>query len=422
MTDSPAGTPEETGAGIRRDPRTSTGGPPAAASSPPFTNRQAASPSPEMASSGPPPGLGYNIGRDTSSSGEDEIDLLEIWGVIWKRRRLIGYIVAAMVFLTVAVSLLMTNIYQSEAVIVPVAGKEGGAGGGAAAALAAQFGALPGIATPGATSMQEIVSLLKSNVLREKVIEQHKLLPVLFEEDWDAEKQRWKAEGGGGGFRINLNPLSWVSSLLALVRPPPPPSIAKKKPGIPDVWDGIRALDKMVTVKHDMKQGVITITGQFPDPELAAKLVEYFLTTLTDHMSAEARRVALTNQKYLESQLGGATDPFIKQKIFNLIAQQVETSMMAEVKENFAFKILDPPKAPDRKFKPKRAQMVVLSFVVALFIGGFTAFFLEYLEKHGIKVENYVTPDKLSEMPIVGKLMPGLRKWIVALPGLRKKL
>ena len=310
---------------------------------------------------------------------EDEINLLDYWRVIWKRRKLIASIVAAAVVLTVVFSLMMTNIYQSRAVIAPISAKDG-TGGGMASILAQQLGGLPGIMMPGAASASEIVNLLNSNILREKVIAQYNLLPVLFGEDWDNEKKRWKAEGGAGS-RLSLNPLAWVSRLLALVRPAPPPSIAGKKPGVPDIWDGIRALDQLLTVKHNLKENAITVAGEFKDPETAAKLVEYILTALTDHMSAEARRVADVNRKYLEGQLGATSDPFIKQKIYNLIAQQLETSMMTEVKENFAFKVLDPPKVPDRKIKPKRAQMVMLSFVVAIFIGIFVAFFLEYIDK-----------------------------------------
>nr|HPH55521.1 GNVR domain-containing protein [Smithella sp.] len=91
--------------------------------------------------------------------------------------------------------------------------------------------------------------------------------------------------------------------------------------------------------------------------------------------------VAAINKKYLEEQLVLNTDPLIDQKIYTMIAQQLETSMMAEVKENFSFKVIDPPFVPDRKIKPKRAQMVMLSFVVALFLAVFIVFFLEYLEK-----------------------------------------
>lgn len=318
---------------------------------------------------------------------EDEINLLDYARVVWQRRKLIGWIVVVAVVLTVVISLTMTNIYQARTVIAPISAKDG-AGGGMASILAQQFGGLPGIMTPGAASASEIVNLLNSNILREKVIAQYNLLPILFDEDWDDQKKRWKA--GSGDVSLNLNPLYWISRLLALARPAPPPSIAKKQPGVPDVWDGIRALEKLVSVKHNMKENAITITGDFKDPETAAKLVDYFLTALTDHMSAEARRVADVNRKYLEGQLGETSDPFIKQKIYNLIAQQLETSMMAEVKENFAFKILDPPKVPDRKIKPKRAQMVMLAFVVALFLGVFAAFFLEYLAKQNIIMENYL--------------------------------
>jgi uncharacterized protein involved in exopolysaccharide biosynthesis len=101
-------------------------------------------------------------------------------------------------------------------------------------------------------------------------------------------------------------------------------------------------------------------------------------------MSSEAKRVAAINKKYLEEQLPLNADPLIKQKIYTMIAQQVETAMMAEVKENFSFKVIDPPMVPDKKIKPKRAQMVVLSFVVSLFLAVFVVFALEYLEKNNI--------------------------------------
>ena len=69
-----------------------------------------------------------------------------------------------------------------------------------------------------------------------------------------------------------------------------------------------------------------------------------------------------------------------------MIAQQIETSMMAEVKENFAFKILDRPKVPDQKVKPKRSLMVLVSLVASFLLSLFFAVFLEYLEK--VKLKN----------------------------------
>ena len=98
-------------------------------------------------------------------------------------------------------------------------------------------------------------------------------------------------------------------------------------------------------------------------------------------MSLEAKNIANINKKYLEKQLQETKDPIVQQKIYNLIADKIETSMMAEVKEGFAFKVLDPPMAPDIKSKPKRAVMVVVAFMVSLFLGVFAVLFREYIKK-----------------------------------------
>lgn len=307
---------------------------------------------------------------------EDEINLFELWQVVWKKRKLISYIVGVVVILTVIISLFMTNIYESRAVITPVEAKNSGGGGMAAALMQQMGGGLSGlIGLPESATSSEIMLLLKSNILREKIISEYNLLPVLFSEQWDSEKKAWKK---GGGF--SLNPLTWISKLIAAVKPADK-KIIKKEPGVPDIWDGLRALDGLVKISNDKKENSIAISAEFDDPAIAASIVNYFLAALNNHMSGEAKRVAAINKKYLEEQLSQTSDPFIKQKIYNMIAQQIETSMMAEVKENFSFKIIDPPKVPDKKVKPKRAQMVLLSFVVSLFIAVFIIFFLEYLEK-----------------------------------------
>ena len=314
------------------------------------------------------------------ADNDDEINLLELWQVIWKRRKLVARIVAACVVLTVVGSLLMTNIYESKAVIMTVEAKSSG-GGGMAAALAAMGGGLGGmIGTPESASASEISMLLNSNILREKIINEYKLLPILFSDQWDEEKKTWKK----GGF--SLNPLTYVSKLITAVKPADKKAV-KKDPGVPDIYDGLRALEKIISIQNVKGKGLVSkdttinIAAQFEDPVIATNLVNYFVAALNDYMSREAKRVAAINKKYLEEQLLLNSDPLIKQKIYTMIAQQVETAMMAEVKENFSFKVIDPPMVPDQKIKPKRAQMVVLSFVVSLFLAVFVVFALEYLEK-----------------------------------------
>jgi uncharacterized protein involved in exopolysaccharide biosynthesis len=303
---------------------------------------------------------------------QDEISLVVYWRVIMKRQKMIGTFVIAAVILTIIISLCMKNIYGAKAIITPIAPKDSG-GNSIAAGIMQQVGGLSTIGLPDLSSSAEIVTLLQSNILREKVISQYNLLPILFSDQWDENTKNWKK-------RAWYNPLSLMSSLIRLIKPVNKKGIEKIE-GVPDVWDGLRKLDDMVKINNNVKDKTITIVVEFDDPVLAANIAGYYLAELNDHMSSEAKRVALTNRKYLEQQLDQTADPFIKQKIYNLIAQQIETSMMAEVKENFAFKIIDPPKAPDRKLKPKRAQMMLISLLASLLIGIAIAFFLAYWEK-----------------------------------------
>src|SRR5512142_3003444 len=90
-----------------------------------------------------------------------------------------------------------------------VTAKDSGGGGAAGlAVLAQQFGGLPGISMPGSASASEIVSLLKSNILREKIIQKYNLMPILFYKRWDAKRQIWKKVEGTDSW---LNPRYYVA-------------------------------------------------------------------------------------------------------------------------------------------------------------------------------------------------------------------
>jgi len=303
---------------------------------------------------------------------QDEVNVFLYWRMIKKWRKLIGIFVAACVLLTMIISFFLTNIYAAKAIIIPVASREMG-GSGMAATLMQQVGGLPGISLPESASETEIITLLKSITLREAIITRYNLLPVLFPEKWDNKKKTWRKSGD-----FILNPFLLTERFRTRT------SLADKsvpvhEDGVPTVWDGLRKLDKTVSVVSNRKENNISISVEAEDPVLAAQIVGYFLEALNEYMSGEAKRVATINRKYLEEQLLQTADPYIQQKIYNMIAQQIETSMMAEVKENFSFKILERPKAPDKKIWPKRSLIILISLLLSMLISGFFVAFMAYL-------------------------------------------
>jgi uncharacterized protein involved in exopolysaccharide biosynthesis len=267
----------------------------------------------------------------------DEINILVYAKTVWKHRKLIIGIVIAIVIITVIVALLETKIYEAKAVIAPAGTKTDM---GNINIVAAQFG----LATPVSANVTEIVNVLNSNILKERIINKYNLLPLL----------------------LNANAF-------------------KGKTEEQKSWAGIRALNGILKINLSTRDNAITISAQYKDPKTAANIIKYTIEELTELMSSEAKRVADTNKKYLESQIDKTLDPFIRTKIYSMVAQQIETSMMAEVKENFAFKVIDPPRAPDRAIKPKRLQMVIASFIASLFLGIVIAFLKEYIDKFRMK-------------------------------------
>jgi uncharacterized protein involved in exopolysaccharide biosynthesis len=329
-----------------------------------------------------PDNMDSQMNGNPSNGSSDEIDILAYWDIICKRKKLLFWITTVLVSCTVIGSLFLTDIYEAQAVITPVASPAAStpSSSSSLSSLASQFGGLAsmiGISLPGGSSTSEISALLNSNILREKIINRYNLLPIIFHDKWDPKKNDWE--------ELNIFKKA-VNAVVGFIRSHMPGVQKQKKDFFsnPTVWDGLREFGDdgdIITITTDATNNTITISADMDDPEVAAKVVNYFVETLTDHMSSESRRVAETNRKYLEEQKKDAVDPATRQKIYTLLSQQVETILMSAVKENFAFKVLDPPKAPDKKKKPKRSLFVALSFILSIFIGFFTVFILDYVAK-----------------------------------------
>jgi len=276
--------------------------------------------------------------RDTSG----EIDIIDYLSIVRRRARLISLLSIAGLLGALALSFLLEDRFLAKAVISPV--KEGGGQQAGLSLLVQQLESVPTMSFSSPSSAPEILALLNSDMLRRKLIDRHELLPVIFKKKWDPGKGAW-AQG---------------------VRPP-------------TVYDGLRELEGTLSVKNSAKDNTITITLESADPKDAAEILAKLLGVLNAHLSTEARRVADSNRRYLESQLSGTTDPLIRQNIYALIAQQIESAMMAGVMENFAFKVIDPPYAPDRRSFPKRHLIALAGLAGAFAFGVILALVLEYL-------------------------------------------
>jgi uncharacterized protein involved in exopolysaccharide biosynthesis len=301
-----------------------------------------------VAPEGYPPGYPYAIPE------EDEINLLDLFIVLLRHKVMIIAVVFLAGAAAVIISLQMTDIYRSEATIVPTAQEKGGALsalGGFGAMIASEAG----IGAGGSLEQFEVV--LKSRELTHSIVKAHNLLPVIFEDSWDAAAKKWKDDP-------------------------------------PKMEDIHKAVQSVLEAKPDKKKNVMVVAFQSKDPEMAKRVLDYFIVGTSELLRRQKLDEAAAQQKHLYQQLGQTTDPLLKNKLYDLIAKQIETETLAKVQKYYSFNIVDPSYVPERKFKPKRAQICALSVVVAFFIAIFAAFFLEYIKNIGTQED----PERLANL------------------------
>ena len=184
---------------------------------------------------------------------EDEINLLDYWRVIWKRWKIIAVIFLTSVVTAAIVSLRMTPIYQAKATIMPIESS-----GGRVSAALRSLDSLPFVddLVP-SIGGSKLVTVLKSRTMAEDVIQALALMKVLFEDGQDEP---------------------------------------------PTLQDAVRSLTGITEIIDD-KKGLISISVEYKDPEIAADIANQYPIELQRFLSENALSMAKRNRIFVENQL-----------------------------------------------------------------------------------------------------------------------
>ncbi len=273
---------------------------------------------------------------------DDEIDLREYWQILVDNKQLIALVTGIVTAVALAAAFLLTPVYRAEVLLAPSASEKSGGLG----ALAGQFGdfaALAGINLGGGgDSTEEAIATLKSRALTDAFINENNLLPVLFADNWDSERKTWKKQD------------------------------TKK---IPTLWRAYEIFDKKIrTVFVDKKSGLVTLAIEWQNADQAAFWANDLVRRVNQQRQREAIREAESSIAYLQRQLTKTTSVEVEQAIYRLIEAQTKNIMVAQAREEYAFKVIDPAVPPEKIVKPKRLLVLILGFFVGITVAIFVAF------------------------------------------------
>jgi uncharacterized protein involved in exopolysaccharide biosynthesis len=268
--------------------------------------------------------------QDRPDDDAGDIDFGRIWGVIRDAKYLISAVTIVCTAIALVIALKTTPIFRAETVITTVRnGNLGGQSGGALGGLS-NIASLAGVnLDAGSSADREAKAVLMSRSLIEQFIRENNLLNVLMPD-------------------TGKPPSMWVA-------------VKNFKEGI-------------LTIREDRRTGLITLDVDWEDPKLAAKWVNGFVALANERLRSRAMDEATRNIAFLNAQIPQTSVVEVQRSLYNLIESETKTLMVANVRKEFAFTVIDPAVPPERKYRPRRSLYVLFGLFAGFAIGVLVAY------------------------------------------------
>ena len=239
-----------------------------------------------------------------------------------------------------AASFLVTPVYRANVVLVATSQDSGGS------SIASRLGGLAAIAglggLAGGTGKIEAIEFLKSRQIVADLITDEDLLPILFSERWDAKAKAW----------------------------------AVPEKDVPTLDEGIREFDDRVRdITEDKRSGTIELSIVWRDRELAARWANGLVARANETLRRQAVQEAEKSIRFLNVEAAKSPAVEVQQAIYRLVEDQYKSITAASVREQYAFRIVDPARVPDAR-RPKAPRRVLIGVMGGFALGAVCSMFL----------------------------------------------
>jgi len=376
----------------------------------------------------------------TSNVTEDEINLLDYWRVIVKRKVLIGGIVCIAIIASVIYSLTLPAIYASTASIFPPQ-QEGSMTSGIMSQLGGGLGGLTGSFLGISTPIDTWLAILKSETIRDAIIHRFNLMNA-----FEAKTMEGARNSLGGMVKIAKSKEGFISITVedkdpkraALLANAFVEELDKINNGIMttsgrrmrvfveqrlkeakiELAKGEESIkefqEKNRAVKIDDQSRIVIdaiggVKGQLMAKEVELQTLLSYATPFNPQAEILKTQVEELKEKLRELEEGkgkphntATKDIFIptakmpdlalqyarllrdikvQQTLYELLTQQYEIARIQEAKDTPTVQVLDVAKVPETMAKSNKRKIVMLSTMTAMFLGIFLSFFMEYIER-----------------------------------------
>jgi uncharacterized protein involved in exopolysaccharide biosynthesis len=356
---------------------------------------------------------------DSISTPKDEIDLLDLIGHIWEKRKFIYKYLAIFFVIGIFIALVIIPEYKSEIELLPeITDKEGGVSG-----LMKQFGGLGSLAgidlsninSSDALNPKLYPDIIQSTPFMLELMNTNVKIPsadtsvTLFTYMTDIKKTSLFGYLSKYTIGLPLIVAEWFKNEedeneISIDSSPIRISL--------DMSKTIEKLNDCIVTDVNMESGIISISAEFQDPELAAQVAEKTVSYLTDYITDYRLQKVKDNLKFITERCDTAKIEFFNAQmeraqfldenkniisarvqsekdrlqsqydltfnVYNNLLQQREQAKIKVQEETPIFKVLSPVQVPVEKDKPRRSLIVIFM----TFLGGIVSVLIIFFKKY----------------------------------------
>lgn len=274
--------------------------------------------------------------------GDEVVDLSTYWRSMSHHLWLILMVMACCTGAAVIYAVFATPIYRAETLVTP-AGEDKGKSG--LSGIVGQYGglaSLAGVSIESRDGREEALAVLNSRAFISLFISSEGLETVLLEDARSPPLFFWKNT--------------------------PTTSL--------DAVDHFRT--NVMRINAGKNSGLVTVAVEWKNPQQAASWTNSLIKHLNGHMRVTAIEESRKSLGFLANEIGKTSKIEIQSAASFLMQSQMQKSMLANVREEFAFKVIDPayPPAADAYVSPKRILLISFGVLAGLLTGITIALYL----------------------------------------------
>jgi uncharacterized protein involved in exopolysaccharide biosynthesis len=282
---------------------------------------------------------------------DDQIDLKELFRVLWRGKKLIVAFSASFALIFAIVASMLPNKYISSSVLAPANPQSSGlprslSKFGGLASLAGFSGVgghdEPLIAQEIIQSWGFIESFIERNNLQVQIyavsgwIKETNSLSIN-EDIYDVDNQKWLILDDDGQTRA------------------------------PTSWELYERFSKMLTLSTDSDSGMTNLSIEHYSPYIAKQWVDLIFTDINSYMQRRKLNKVNSNIEYLQAQVEKTSIADMEQVFYTLIEEEIKSKMLAEATPEHTFVVVSQSMVPEKTSGPNKIFILTIGTLFGFF-------------------------------------------------------